>query len=45
MLGSIPKREIEAAKSRIIQAVRLLEDAGEVDLNNLRNTYRNELLV
>jgi flagellar motor switch protein FliG len=45
MLGPIPKREIEAAKSRIIQAVRLLEEAGEVDLNNLRNTYRNELLV
>jgi len=45
MLGSVPNREIEAAKSRIIQAVRLLEDAGEVDLNNLRNTYRNELLV
>jgi flagellar motor switch protein FliG len=45
MLGPLQKREIEAARGRIVKAVRLLEDAGEVDLNNLRNTYRNELLV
>ncbi len=45
MLGPLHKREVEAAKGRIITAVRQLEDAGEVDLNNLRNSYRNELLV
>jgi flagellar motor switch protein FliG len=45
MLGPLPKKEIEAAKGRIIKAVRHLEDEGEVDLNNLRNSYRNELLV
>ena len=45
MLGPLRKGEIEAAKSRIVKAVRHLEDVGEVDLNNLRNSYRNELLV
>ncbi len=45
MLGPLAKGEIEAAKGRIIKAVRHLEDEGEVDLNNLRNSYRNELLV
>ncbi|MGA2555216.1 MAG: flagellar motor switch protein FliG [Verrucomicrobiota bacterium] len=45
LLGPLTRREIEAARTRILQAVRLLEDAGEVDLNNLRSTYRNELLV
>jgi flagellar motor switch protein FliG len=45
MLGPLQKREIEAARGRIVKTVRLLEDAGEVDLNNLRNTYHNELLV
>jgi flagellar motor switch protein FliG len=45
MLGPLRKVEIEAAKGRIISAARHLEDDGEVDLNNLRNSYRNELLV
>jgi len=45
MLGPLQKRDIEAARGRIVKAVRHLEDAGEVDLNNLRDTYRNELLV
>jgi flagellar motor switch protein FliG len=45
MLGSLPKREIEAAQGRIIQAVRQLEGGGEIDLDNLRNSCRNELLV
>ena len=45
MLGPLQKREVEAARGRIVKAVRHLEDAGEVDLNNLRDTYRNELLV
>jgi flagellar motor switch protein FliG len=45
MTGSLKKWEIEGAKGRILKAVRHLEDIGEVDLNNLRSTYRNELLV
>ena len=45
MLGPLRKGEIEAARGRIVNAARHLEDAGEVDLNNLRGTYRNELLV
>ncbi|HXR08763.1 MAG TPA: flagellar motor switch protein FliG [Candidatus Acidoferrum sp.] len=45
MLGPLRKGEIEAAQGRIVKAVRHLEDVGEVDLNNLRNSYRNELLV
>jgi len=45
MLGPLRKWEIEAAKGRIVKTVRHLEDAGEVDLNNLRSSYRNELLV
>ena len=45
MLGPLRKGEIEAARGRIIKAVRHLEDVGEVDLNNLRSSYRNELLV
>ncbi|MGD0410538.1 MAG: flagellar motor switch protein FliG [Verrucomicrobiota bacterium] len=45
MLGPLRTGEIEDAKGRIVNAARHLEDAGELDLNNLRNTYRNELLV
>jgi flagellar motor switch protein FliG len=45
MLGPLPRGEIEAARGRIVHAARQLENAGELDLNNLRNTYRNELLV
>jgi flagellar motor switch protein FliG len=45
LLGPLQKGEIEAAKGRIVTAARHLEEAGEVDLNNLRSTYRNELLV
>jgi flagellar motor switch protein FliG len=45
MLGPLRKWEIEAARGRIVKAVRHLEDIGEVDLNNLRSSYRNELLV
>jgi flagellar motor switch protein FliG len=45
MLGPLRQREIEDAKGRIVSAARHLEDEGELDLNNLRNTYRNELLV
>jgi flagellar motor switch protein FliG len=45
MLGSLKKWEIEAAKGRVLKAARHLEDIGEVDLNNLRSSYHNELLV
>ena len=45
MLGPLRKAEVEAARGRIIKAVRHLEDVGEVDLNDLRNSYRHELLV
>ena len=45
MLGPLRKGEVEAARGRIVKAVRHLEDVGEVDLNNLRSSYRNELLV
>ena len=45
MLGPLRQREIEDAKGRIVSAARHLEDEGELDLNNLRSTYRNELLV
>jgi flagellar motor switch protein FliG len=44
-LGPLQKREIEAAQSRIVNAVRQLEGGGEINLNNLRNSLRNELLV
>jgi flagellar motor switch protein FliG len=45
MLGPLRKGEIEDAKGRIVTAARHLEDTGELDLNNLRSSYRNELLV
>jgi len=45
MLGSLKKREIEEARGRIISAIRHLETIGEVDLEDLRSTYRNELLA
>jgi flagellar motor switch protein FliG len=45
MLGPLQKREIEAAQARIVNAVRQLEGGGEINLNNLRNSLRNELLV
>ena len=45
MLGTLKKREIEEARGRIISAIRQLEDDGEVDLEDLRSTYRNELLA
>jgi flagellar motor switch protein FliG len=45
LLGPLQKREIEAAQGRIVHAVRQLEGGGEIDLNNLRNSCRNELLV
>jgi flagellar motor switch protein FliG len=44
-LGPLQKRDIEAAQNRIVHAVRQLEGGGEIDLNNLRNSCRNELLV
>ncbi|HET7625343.1 MAG TPA: FliG C-terminal domain-containing protein, partial [Verrucomicrobiae bacterium] len=43
-LGSIKKREIEAAQARIIETVRKLETDGEIDIE-IRNTSRDELLV
>jgi flagellar motor switch protein FliG len=45
MLGPLKRREIEAAQARILQIARQLEGGGEIDLNNLRDFYRNELLV
>jgi flagellar motor switch protein FliG len=44
-LGPLQKREIEAAQGRIVNAVRQMEGGGEINLNNLRNSLRNELLV
>jgi flagellar motor switch protein FliG len=43
-LGSIKKRDIEAAQTRIIETVRKLETDGEIDIET-RNTSRDELLV
>jgi flagellar motor switch protein FliG len=45
MLGPLQKREVEAAQGRIVHAVRQLEGGGEIDLNNLRNSCRNEQLL
>jgi flagellar motor switch protein FliG len=44
-LGPLKKRDVESARSRIIEMVRKLESDGEIDLGETKNTSRDELLV
>jgi flagellar motor switch protein FliG len=44
-LGPLKKKEMEAAQQRIIESVRHLEAAGEVDLSAVINPSRDELMA
>jgi flagellar motor switch protein FliG len=44
-LGSVKKRDIEAAQLRIVDSVRRLESEGEIEINHGAAATRDEALV